>query len=607
MLGEFLATRSFVAVAPADGQRLSDFIVPRPQATTDLFVSDAVGVSGTPFLAARVSSRDPISLSRLVDDAFYLVEAAGRPQPMFLGLVVEARRVTMHGSVYLNADDIPIDRRSMDSTQSPAALIVGIACRSALSTPEEEDAAELRRRLRSYSADANFFFHGHAVSLNRVPDHVAAGAELDSLILEYANPSVLSAVRHVELETTFPEAHLWIFPAAIIRDGNLKRIKLQPPDQEELRDEWQAIARQIYRDAARVVLRPLSGGFTSKTYSVESYDREGRKQLPTVLKIGSSAVTQREIEAYHNCVEKFILNNSTTILGAAHSGDWAGLRYNFLGVTGPESRIGWLQHHYTDRPTEEFLRLLDKVFVDILKPWYGQPKWEVLRPYEDHDPRRLFRSILEDAQTELGISPDDPELACPELGAALPNPYHFYKHGYPERRSRLLHWYTGITHGDLNLKNVLIDERENIYIIDFSETRIRNIVSDFARLEPIVKFEFPRLESGQDLGHLLEFEEGLTRVRRLDEPVPFLYHGSDPLVEKAYRTITRLRLYADKLTLFETDLIPYLAVLLEWTLPVVSYRGFPLLRKRLAAYSAALITRQILQLEGGGGNPLRTV
>jgi hypothetical protein len=106
---------------------------------------------------------------------------------------------------------------------------------------------------------------------------------------------------------------------------------------------------------------------------------------------------------------------------------------------------------------------------------------------------------------------------------------------------------------------------------------------------------------------LLEFEEGLTRVRRLDEPVPFLYHGSDPLVEKAYRTITRLRLYADKLTLFETDLIPYLVVLLEWTLPVVSYRGFPLLRKRLAAYSAALITRQILQLEGGGGNPLRTV
>jgi hypothetical protein len=55
-------------------------------------------------------------------------------------------------------------------------------------------------------------------------------------------------------------------------------------------------------------------------------------------------------------------------------------------------------------------------------------------------------------------------------------------------------------------------------VIDFSETRPRNAVSDFARLEPIVKFEFPRLESDEDLRQLLEFEEGLTGVTRTERP-----------------------------------------------------------------------------------------
>ena len=65
-----------------------------------------------------------------------------------------------------------------------------------------------------------------------------------------------------------------------------------------------------------------------------------------------------------------------------------------------------------------------------------------------------------------------------------------------------------------------MDERDNIYVIDFSETRPRNIVSDFARLEPIVKFEQVPIQSSDDLRRPLLFEQGLvsgprsTRCRR---------------------------------------------------------------------------------------------
>jgi hypothetical protein len=67
--------------------------------------------------------------------------------------------------------------------------------------------------------------------------------------------------------------------------------------------------------------------------------------------------------------------------------------------------------------------------------------------------------------------------------------------------------------------------------------------------------------------------------------------------EKAYGIIGRLRNYANVATLFETDLVPYLLAMLEWTLPVVSYWGFPLLHKRLVSYSGGLICQKILKLE----------
>ena len=53
----------------------------------------------------------------------------------------------------------------------------------------------------------------------------------------------------------------------------------------------------------------------SNTFRVASYDPDGRRLLPTVLKIGGVALTEREEVANRKYVQTFILNNSTTLLG----------------------------------------------------------------------------------------------------------------------------------------------------------------------------------------------------------------------------------------------------------------------------------------------------
>jgi len=149
------------------------------------------------------------------------------------------------------------------------------------------------------------------------------------------------------------------------------------------------------------------------------------------------------------------------------------------------------------------------------------------------------------------------------------------------------------------MQNVLVDERDNIYVIDFSETRPRNVLSDFARLEPIVKFEQVPIGSSDDLRRLLIFEQGLVAAKTLDCATN-QYPGENAAVEKAFEVIALMRWLADTATIFETDIVPYWLALLEWTLPVIVFRQCTDWQKRYAVYSAGLIAEAILAAESSG-------
>jgi hypothetical protein len=282
-------------------------------------------------------------------------------------------------------------------------------------------------------------------------------------------------------------------------------------------------------------------------------------------------------------------------MGHAARGSWAGLRYNFVGVNGPGSSLSWLADHYVRRPVGELISLFETIFGRILWPWYGQPKREKVCPYAQHDPTWIFPDIPGEAERVLGVSANDRIIACPELELDLPNPYHFLKHEFPLRRDEGAFWNTSITHGDLNLNNILLDEKENIYVIDFSETRPRNIVSDFARLEPLLSIQMTRMEKQDDVACLLEFLAGLMKVSPLSGDPPLHYRGTDPMVEKTWQLIRVFRSYARRVTGGEDQPLFYWMPLLQWTLPIVCFRQLELDRKRLSMYAGGLICRELLK------------
>ncbi|MEN6391535.1 MAG: STAS domain-containing protein [Syntrophomonas sp.] len=592
-LGSFVALDRMVGVLPADAYNQPDFMVVKTPGEATVYVAAAAGFTGHPWGRLDIPQGRPVSLNEVGQIITRQLQIEGC-QASLLGMAAIGQLHSDRGSYYHNCDAL-ISNQATDRELAgqQTMLLIGLAANQGWQA--DEHLAQLAAQ-RGKKAGEEFFL-GNALLFAEQLEWEKI-KEPEEAVDYCSNLELMQDVFMADENIAISEGRVWFFVPGQIRSGEEKLLQLEFEGDIDFPEEWQIITRRLYADARRVILEPLHGGFSpGKPFRVTSFDKANRRMLPTVIKIGPTPLIEKEIQNHQKYVHGYILNNSTTIMGQTTCGSSTGMRYNFVGISGPDSNLTWLTNRFREQPVEKLLPLFDEIFTHILKPWYGQPRWEMIRPYQEHNPLGLFPMIFDAAEKEFGITVDQDTIDCPELGITLPNPYRFLNAEYPARQAFSQLWYTGINHGDLNMQNILLDERDNVYIIDFSETKSRNIVSDFARLEPIFKFEMTRLGSDEDLAAFLEFERALASINSLDEVPPFEYRGDDPGVYKVYQMICRVRKYAKTAVIFETDLIPYLLAMLEWVLPIVIFVNVTPWAKKAATYSAAMIVEQILRLE----------
>ena len=386
-------------------------------------------------------------------------------------------------------------------------------------------------------------------------------------------------------------ATAFVWRADQVADGSAARLRVDAP--ADLGEEAEVIARTLYHGSSSIRLTRLTGGYSAATYAVASHDHEGRTTIPTVLKVSSHAFTDREERAYHQYVRNFILNNSTVIMGRANRGESAGLRYNFVGINGAGARLHSLADVHALQPVADLRRLYLQLAGSVLQPWYGQWREREVSLFDEHDPRVLFRGMESVAVDVLGIDPDAPRIPCGPLACDVANPWWFLRHEWPRLRAQLTRCRISITHGDLNLNNVLVDDRENLYVIDFSETRERNVCSDFARLEPLLTLQHPRMESDEDelrvlLAHRhLHGHADFFAVGEPDRP------SGDPMLDKGLAMAALLRGLARRQAGDAGGEAAYLLPLLQWTLPLVCFTQLPLRTKRVSTWVAGLVVERL--------------
>jgi len=307
-LGEFISTPFFAGVMPADGHNLSDFIISENPSETPFFVFSGIGLSGKP--AVIMESDSDIELRDIISDYFQIIKKE-KNDSSIIGFIILAESEDIKGSFFKAKKDILLEKyHNEDSYEKKGILLIGTAIqKSILKTDANQN---FINQIRKFPLAENYYFHGHCVILNNL-NQTDISLEPLTTIKQNIKLENLEKVIHLNPNTILKNAKTWIFIPKNIRSSDEKRLKIQ--SDTELKNEWEIIIRKIYSEAGEVVLSELQGGFTSKTFQVTSFDKDGRRLLPTVLKIGSIKDTENEVNAYNNYVIKFILNNSTTIMG----------------------------------------------------------------------------------------------------------------------------------------------------------------------------------------------------------------------------------------------------------------------------------------------------
>jgi len=292
-----------------------------------------------------------------------------------------------------------------------------------------------------------------------------------------------------------------------------------PPDilphetRDALAESQRRILEMLCLNWTRAEVRPLAGGFSGSLLLLANGWKGQARTEPLVLKVDSFSQMRRELGGYHQ-VKDFFGKHVPTFGYPVAAGDLVGVGMELAAM---EGRPRTLQDAFDDADTDEalnrFLRRLDKSLALLSDKLYRNTRettWVV--------PYRAFGLHAEKQMTRLI---DNATLILGYVGDALP------AKGRPDptRLAKLLRLIAGnpdgvdsevcLAHGDLNFANIIGDDADNLWFIDWTHCAHTPVELDFAKLENDTKFVMSKAFDASDLPRLRQLEEYL-----LEQKIP---------------------------------------------------------------------------------------
>lgn len=587
--GVFFSGRTVAALLPDGAMQQPLFLATRYPNETVLFVARGLSVDGAPLGRVDFSTAKPVSLGAFLCDMDNMLPAPNQecgasaaPPRVCLLFVDQFTPSVQDGAPAAGAVLLTVHYRGPRDSALPQALS---------SLPWRRD------------GDLNCC--ALALTLNTPASQGSADAPIKSLEA-ISEVERMASFMEVGPEASFAAAKAWVWNPNSMRSAREKLLEIDLPEGVVISKTRDALVRRLFAATAKsddsptvsrlqlIPLRPMEHEPDPGLFLVRRATAQGAALPPALLELDTAEHMQQALEAFRQHVQFLLENNRLNIENQVSYQGQGALNYFFTDQPGPFLELTTMAQHYVSLAVADLLPIFDRLFTEFLKPWYGRPMLEQLQLFKEHDPLALYPDILDCCQTELGLSPDKRFFDSHELGRPLRNPFHVLAHVFPKRREETRQWYASVVHGDLNLHNVLFDNNQGLCIVGFHATRRGNVVSDMARLEPILLLEHARLANENETDSLARFLESWYAAPSYAAVPPFGYAGSDLRISKAYQVMRRLRAYANTVTLFENDMRPYLLAVLQWTLPAVTFRHWEPERKRLAAIMGGVLCEQIL-------------
>jgi len=288
---------------------------------------------------------------------------------------------------------------------------------------------------------------------------------------------------------------------------------IDPPEvRDSLNDNQRSIIEFLCMHLTRIHVRPLQGGYSGSLLLLANGWKGQARTEPMVIKIDGFAQMRREIDGYHQ-VKDFFGKNVPTFDYPVAIGDLVGVAMEFAATEGnPETLQDTFEAAEDEDGFRHFSRRLDKALRLLSEKLYCNMQsiaW--ITPYR-----------------ALGLHTDE-QLHFLELNVkcimgyceAESNTRDYIRD--TDRLKDLLEIVAAnedavesevcLAHGDLNYQNVVCDETDNIWFIDWTHCGYLPLELDFAKLENEIKFVMTKEFECDDLPRLKRLEEYLLTTR----------------------------------------------------------------------------------------------
>ena len=364
------------------------------------------------------------------------------------------------------------------------------------------------------------------------------------------------------------------------------QLELAPPLAPDATDR--ELMAYLFRDCATVKAKELSGGFSGNlVLGCESIDRERRRQVPHVVKIGPRDPIGRERAAFEQ-IEQVLGNSAPRITEFADWGERGAIKYRYAAMG--EGVVSTFQRLYMNGlPLLEVDRILDTVFGEQLARLYSAPEREAadVLDYYGFSPQ-WAPGVRERVEALIGARADGATLKLPG-GLETPNVCRFYEEklaALPRQHGRS--WWFAHVHGDLNGANIILDAHRNVWLIDFFHTHRGHILKDLVKLENDLLFIWTPVTSAAELAAAARVTDLLLSTRDLGRelPEPGRFGIPAPALVRACHTARKLRSFYPGLLGSDRDPLQLLVAQLRYGVHTLGFDECNHWQKLWALYTA---------------------
>ncbi|PLX22366.1 MAG: hypothetical protein C0600_16680 [Ignavibacteria bacterium] len=401
-----------------------------------------------------------------------------------------------------------------------------------------------------------------------VTPHLIGSANRDAhyTALRYHYPDIL-----VEVFPELSNALTWIgLDYKKVEQHSRHACRIEPQEiREEFTNEQKRIVEAICMHWTLARLKPLKGGFSGSFLFLADGWKDDARTEPMVMKIDSFHSIRRELKGYER-VKDLLGKHVPTISPPVSFGDFTGIGMELATMEGNPTT---LQDHFEniadDNLLELFMGLFERTLSLLAKNMYGNTlRRRHVAPY-----RQFMLHIS--AQAEWLSGNIESILNQPIGHTDMLNP-DMVKRMFDivRKNDDGLETEICLSHGDLNLANLICDTIGNTWAIDWTHADNHPLELDFAKLENDIKFVISKDFEEEDFGKMHRFEEYMLEHAVLPDlnelPQKLRYIAWDLRFKKIYLAIKNLR--KTYFSLREgSDWLMYRIALLKYAIHTLSF------------------------------------